>query len=111
MKKMDVSRVSSEEIITLFEEVFENQVGKYNDINVFEVFCNDRVLGKPLQVEVNVIGHAGTPTIDQFKKGEIENAKFLKISREDIGELQFRLLPDLTTYVSGNDFIIVYEEA
>jgi len=109
MKTMNLNRVSSEEIITMFEEAFENQVASLNDIKVFGVECNDKAIGKPVQVNVDIAGHAGTPTIDQFRKGEIKDSESVTISREDIGEMEFKLVPKLTTYVSGNDYLIVYE--
>ena len=109
MKDMNLGRVSSEELITMFEIAFEAQVGTPNDINVFGVECNDRGLDKPVQINVDISGYAGTPTIDEFRKGTVENSETVTISRDDIGEKKFTLVKDLTTFVSGNDYLIVYE--
>ncbi|GAF81117.1 unnamed protein product [marine sediment metagenome] len=109
MKKMNLDRASSEEIVNMFEVSFEEQVAKLNDIGAFNVECNDRQIGKPVQVEVNIAGHAGTPTIDQFRNGEVEGCESVTISRDDIGEMKFSLVKKLTTFVSGNDYLIVYE--
>ncbi|MFA7219427.1 MAG: hypothetical protein WC119_02905 [Synergistaceae bacterium] len=109
MKQMELSRVSSEEIVSMFEESFESQVASRNDIGTFGVECNGRELNKPVQIQVDIAGHAGTPTIDQFRNGKVENSESVTISREDIGERKFKLMPQLTTFVSGNDYIIIYE--
>ena len=106
---MNLSRVSSEEIITMFEEAFESQVASLNDIVAFGVECNDRPINKPVRITVDVSGHAGTPTIDKFRSGAVEGSKSIKISRDDIGEMVFKLLPSQTVFLSGNDYQIVYE--
>lgn len=108
MKKMNLSRVSSEEIVNMFEVAFEEQVAIDNDIGVFGVECNDRRLGQPVKVVVDIAGHAGTPTIDQFRKGEVKGSENVKISRDDIGEMTFSLMPKETVFLSGNDYIITY---
>lgn len=109
MKKMDIERVSSEEIVSMFEEAFEEQVAKFNNIEAYGVTCDDRQIEKKVQVNVEISGHAGTPTIDEFRNGDITDSKHVIISRDDIGELKFNLLPEMTAYLSGNDYIIVYE--
>jgi len=109
MKEMKLERVSSEELISMFEEAFEDQVAKLNYIESFGVECNERGMGKPVQINVDISGHAGTPTVDQFKLGEVEGSESVTISRDDIGEKTFHLVKSLTTYVSGNDYLVVYE--
>jgi hypothetical protein len=111
MKEMQLERVSSEELISMFEEAFEEQVAKLNNIEAFGVECNDRGLGKAVQINVDISGHAGTPTVDQFKKGDVEGSESVTICRDDIGEKTFQLVKSLTTYVSGNDYLVVYEAA
>ena len=109
MKEMKLERVSSEELISMFEEAFEEQVAKLNNIDAFGVECNNRGLGQPVQINVDISGHAGTPTVDQFKNGDVKGSKSVTISRDDIGEKTFKLVESLTTFVSGNDYLIVYE--
>jgi len=108
-KAMNIGRVSSEEIVSMFEKAFESQVASINDIQAFGVECTERSIGKSVKVQVEISGHAGTPTIDQFRSGSIENCKSIKISRDDIGEMTFTLMPSQTCYLSGNDYLIVYE--
>jgi len=106
---MNLDRVSSEEIVSMFEEAFETQVATLNDIGAYGVEVDDRGIGKPVQIKVDVSGHAGTPTIDKFRQGAVEGSGSVKIAREDIGEKEFKLVPSLTCFLSGNDYLIVYE--
>ena len=108
-KEMNLDRVSSEEIVSMFEEAFETQVASLNDIGAYGVECDDRQIGKPVQVKVDISDHAGTPTIDQFRKGEVEASESVLIAREDIGSKKFKLIPSLTCFLSGNDYLLVYE--
>jgi hypothetical protein len=108
-KVMNLQRVSSEEVVSMFETAFEEQVASINDIGAFGVECNDREIGKPVQVQVDISGMAGAPTIDQFRQGAVEHSEFVTISRDDIGEMKFKLVPKLTCFLSGNDYLIVYE--
>ncbi len=109
MKNMNISRISSEDIVSMFEKAFEEQVADINYISSFDVECVDRAIGKPILVNVDISGHAGTPTIDQFRKGLVKGSDMVTISRDDIGEMKFKLLPKMTAFLSGNDYIIVYE--
>lgn len=109
MRPMNIERVSSEELIAMFEEEFEQKVALYNNITAFSVDCEDRGMGKDISMNVEISGHAGSPTIDQFRNGEVENCEKIVIQREDLGEAKFTLVKDLTTFVSGNDYLIVYK--
>lgn len=109
MKKESIERISSEDIINLFEEAFEEQVASLNNITSFSVESSGREIGKPVRVTVDIVGSAGAPTIEQFRNGEVENCKHIKLFREDIGEIQFKLLNNMTVFISGNDYQIVYE--
>jgi hypothetical protein len=109
MRPMNLEKVSSEELISMFEEVFENKVAKYNNIESFGVECSDRGMGKDICINVDISGHAGTPTIDEFRSGKVENSEEIVIEREDLGSAKFSLVKELTTFVSGNDYLIVYK--
>jgi hypothetical protein len=108
MKKMNFSRISSEEIRDMFEVVFEDQVAKYNNIVSFDVECV-RAVGKDyVESHVTISGHAGTPTIDEFRNGKVKDASPIVISRYDVGDLTFELLKDQIVFLSGNDYVLVY---
>ena len=109
MKKMDMSKISSEDLVKMFEQAFEEQVSEPNSLGECGIDCDDRSLGKPVRVTVDVSGLAGTPTIDQFRAGKVKGSNTVIISRDDIGELKFNLLPNMTVFLSGNDYQLVYE--
>lgn len=109
IKKMDVGRVSNEEIETLFTAVFEDRVAIYNNISEFEAKCQKEVGKNYLTVEVMVVGSAGSPTIDDWKKGKVENSGSLIIMREDIGALELQLLPEETLFLNSNDYYVYYK--
>lgn len=108
-KKMDVNRISDEEVQDLFEVAFEEQVGKFNDIDNFEVKCVREVSKDYLTVEVTVMGTAGCPTAEDFKKNKIKGANKVTISRADKGELTFVLQPAKTLYLNSTEYIIIYK--
>ena len=109
MKKMEISRVSSEELVNMFEESFEEQIAKLNDIGVYGVECDDRKIGEAVRMKVEITGLAGTPTIDQFRQGKVKGSEKVLIDRADIGEMTFHLLPKETVFSRGNDYVIIYQ--
>jgi len=44
MKKMKLAKLSSEEIISMFEDAFESQVASFNNIGVYGVECEPQAL-------------------------------------------------------------------
>jgi hypothetical protein len=109
MKKMNIQTVSDEEVQDLFEAAFESQVGKLNDIDNFEVKCLREVGKDSLTVEVTVMGTAGCPTAEDFKKDKIKAARNVSISRADKGELKFTLVPAKTVYLNSTEYIVTYK--
>ena len=109
MKQMDIQRVSDEEVQDLFEEAFEAQVGKWNDIDNFEVKCVREIGKDALTVEVTVMGTAGSPTAEDFKKMNVKNASSVRIERFDKGELKFSIFPSKTLYLNSTEYILIYK--
>ena len=108
-RKMVTKTVSDDEIQAMFEESFASQVGKFNGLDEFEVKCL-RVIGKDIiKVEVTVQGMAGAPTAEDFKKSKIKEANTVKISRDDKGSLEFKLIPKETVYLNSTEYIVVYQ--
>lgn len=105
---MDIKNMGDDELQSLFEEAFSVQVAAKNNIADFEVKTNRDVNSNKLSFEVTVIGLAGTPSIDSFKKGDVEEAKSVFIERADKGGMKLNLEPEKTVFLSGNDYIIVY---
>ena len=108
MKKMKTQGMGDDELQNLFEESFQETVASKNDIIDFEVKTDWDVNSDILRFDVTIIGLAGTPSIDAFKKGEVENADEVVIERADKGRMTLKLKPKETTFLSGNDYIIVY---
>ncbi len=108
-KKMAIERVSSEEILDLFEKSFEDQIVPFSNIDSFGVECTRDVTSKKAIVNVTIYGTAGSPTIDDFKANRVAGADRVSIQRFDIGELNFALKPELTCFLNSNDYLIVYE--
>jgi len=109
MKKMDIKRISDDEVQELFEASFESQVAKYNDIDSFEVKCVREVGKDSLTVEVTVMGTAGCPTAEDFKKMKVKNASAVTIERADKGELKFAIQPSKTLYLNSTEYIVIYK--
>jgi hypothetical protein len=106
---MDVKTVSNEEIQNLFEESFENQVAKWNDIDSFDVKCVREIGKNSITIEVTVMGTAGCPTAEDFKKSNVDKANTVTIERADKGELLFTLIPEKTVYLNYTEYIVIYK--
>lgn len=106
---MNTKNMGNEELQALFEDVFQEQVASYNNIQDFEVNTTRNVKGDKISFEVTITGLADTPSIDEFKRGKVKNSKSIEITRADKGSMTFKLAPEKTVFLSGNDYIIVYE--
>lgn len=108
-KKISIDRVSSEEIVDLFEKSFEEHVVPFSHIDAWEIECTRDIQTMKAIVNVTIYGTAGAPTIDDFKNNKIPAAERVSIDRFDIGVLNFVLKPELTCFLNSNDYFIVYE--
>jgi hypothetical protein len=110
-RKMNTKTLSDDELQSLFETVWAEQVGSWNKIEEFEAKCIREIGSGVIKMEVTIQGLAGTPTADDFKKGKVVNAKVVKISRDDKGSLEFNLVPSQTVYMNSTEYIVVYQSA
>lgn len=108
-KKMDVKKISADEVQDLFTEAFADQVGFHNDISEFDVKCEKGIASKDIKVEVTIQGMAGCPNAEDFKKGKIKNIDKVVIERADKGSLEFKLLRNQTVYLNSTEYIVVYQ--
>ncbi len=108
MKKLDHHSMGDDELINMFEQAFESQISKQCDIPEYNVEIVRTTSDAKISFEVEVSGMAGTPSVDDFKQGKIKGANTVTISRADKGELKLSLVPSLTTFLSGNDYLLVY---
>ena len=111
MKQMDVQRISDDEVQDLFETAFEEQVGKWNDLDNFEAKCVREIGKDSLTVEVTVMGTAGSPTAEDFKKMNVKNASTVRVERFDKGELTFNIQPSETLYLNSTEYILIYKSS
>ena len=111
MRKMNIQTVSDDEVRDLFETAFTEQVGKWNDIDNFEVECVREVGKDYITVEVSIMGNAGCPTAEDFKKMKIKNAGSVTIERADKGELKLDLQPSKTLYRNSTEYIVIYKSS
>jgi len=109
IRQMNIQKISDDEVQDLFEVAFEEQVAKWNDINSFEVKCVREIGKDSLTVEVTVMGTAGSPTAEDFKKMKIKNASSVRIERADKGELKFDIQPAKTLYLNSTEYIVMYK--
>jgi hypothetical protein len=87
MEKMNIDKVSDEEMQDLFTESFES-VGSENDIGEFECSCK-RVVGG--------------------KDDGIYSLEVITISREDKGSLDFARNREDDYVLNTNDYVIAYK--
>jgi hypothetical protein len=102
--KMDTRTMSNEEIETLFFDAYEKTVAFENNIAEYEVICDRST--DDVAMLVNIVGFAGSPTVEQYSDGEVEE---VEIERADKGKLTFRFNPEKTTPLGGIDYQVVYE--
>lgn len=107
--KMDVSKMSDEELSDVFTEAFEQQVASFNNISQFDVEFVRETRDKSITAEVSIYGMAGSPTIDDFKKSKVKNASVLTLKKEGRGNLKMKLVPASTIALNTNDYLVVYK--
>ena len=110
MDKMNIDKVSDEEMQDLFTESFET-AGKECEIGEFECTCKRTVGGTTANMEVMVTGLCGTPTYEEAHSCSIDCLEEVIISREDKGELTFERNPEEDYVLNTNDYVIVYTSA
>lgn len=108
MDKMNIDKVSDEEMQDLFTDSFE-KAGAMVDIGEFECTCKRTVGGTTASMEVMVTGLAGSPTYEDAHAGDMEELASISISREDKGVLSFARDAEEDYVLNTNDYVIVYK--
>ena len=109
IKKMDVSRMSDDDLQDMFSEVYDKTIASLNGFDSFECICKRGGNTPDINMEVTVVGMAGSPTIDDYKSGKVKGCNSVVIQREDRGSLKFNLLPKETISLNTNDYLVVYK--
>ena len=109
--RMNIDKVSDDDLQDMFTEVFENTVANLNNIGSggFEAICKRGSSNPEINMEVTITGMAGSPTIDDFKNNKIKDANSITINREGKGSLSFKLIPNRTISLNTNDYLLVYK--
>ena len=107
--KMDITRVSDDELVNMFEAVYEKQVAAYNDITSYECSCKRDSSTGDVKIEVMVVGMAGTPSLDQYKNSELKDAGTIVLEVEGRGLIKLNLVTDEMLVLNTNDYIAVYK--
>lgn len=105
---MNVDKISDEVMQEMFETAFENQVGVYNNLSEFEALIKRSAREEDILMEVTVTGMAGSPTIEDFKSGEVENAERITID-DARGQIEYVLQAEKTIPLNSTDYIVTYK--
>jgi hypothetical protein len=109
VEKMNVSKLSNEDLQDMFETAYREQVGSLNKIDEFECKCTKE--GNAVTAELTISGMAGSPTIEEYKSGKVKKAGAVTISKESKGSLTFKMsTAKADTYVlNSTDYVVVYK--
>jgi hypothetical protein len=108
-QKLNTSKLSNDDIQDMFLEAYEKNIASANGFDSYECVCKRSGNTPNIKMEVTVVGMAGSPTIDDYKKGKVKNSSTVVISREGKGSLKFHLVPSDTMSLNTNDYLVVYK--
>lgn len=108
-KKLEIEKLSDDDIQDRFTEVYEKRVGAYNNINSFECIIKRDSTNKDVTMEVTIVGMAGSPVMDDYKKGKVKNSDVIVLEYEGRGSIRFKLLPEKTISMNSNEYLVVYK--
>jgi hypothetical protein len=108
--KINVEKLSNEDLQDMFAEAFREQVASKNNIDEFECTCKRDSNNPDVKIEVMIVGMAGTPYLEMFQKGKIKGADSVIIKKEGYkNTLKFKLEIKETLALNANDYLIVYK--
>lgn len=108
-RKLDISKLSDDDLQDRFSEVFEKRVSAYNDLNSFECLIKRDSSNKDVVMEVTVIGMAGSPVMDDYKNMKVKNSDVIVLDYGDRGSLKFKLMPEKIVSLNTNDYVVAYK--
>ena len=108
-QRMNTDKISDDDLQDMFTEAFEKNIASQNDIGSFECICKRGNASPEIKMEVMVVGMAGSPTLDDYRKGKIKNSEKVTIEREGKGKLSFRLQAKDMISLNTNDYLAVYK--
>ena len=108
-QKMNVGKLSDDDLQDLFSEAYEKRIASENGFDSYECICKRSNDNSEIKMEVTVIGMAGSPTIDEYKKMKVKNSDSVVIQREGKGSLKFKYVQGETVTLNTNDYMVVYK--
>ena len=108
MKELNIDKLGSERVETMFEEKFGEQIGKFGDISEFEAKCERVPNDKSVRMNVTVIGLAGCPTLEEYLNDKVEDIEEIIVGDEDYGFITFTLDRSECVILNPNDYVVVY---
>jgi len=108
-QKIDIARISDDELIDMFEPVYEEKIASINNIGSYECSCKREPGSPDVKVEVMIVGLAGSPTLDDYRDGNVENSSAVVLDLEERGKIKLKLVPKEITALNTNDYVAVYK--
>jgi len=105
---LNLNKIGDDEIIRLFSESFEKNVARFNEITEFECNCVRQANKSDVEIEVTIVGMAGSPTVDSFKNNKVKDAERIVVENERNKVASFVLDSKGTVSLNSNDYMIVY---
>ena len=104
-----IDSMGDDKLRDLFEESFDEQVGKFNNMGDGEA----KILHEDgeLTVEVLLCGMAGSPSVTDYKAGTVKDSETVTVAFDGYDTLEFVNDPEKTVALNVNDYILVYELA
>jgi len=107
---MNVDKISDEIMQEIFDVAFEAKVGSYNNLSEFESKIKRSAREEDILMEVTITGMAGSPTMEDFKAGKVENAEEIVV--DDVrGQLVYSLVSEDIIPLNATDYIVTYKLA
>ena len=108
--KMNVDKLSNEDLQDMFTEAFQEQIASKNAIDEYECICKRDSNNPDIKIEVTIIGMAGTPYLEMFQKGKIKSAEYVTVKKEGYkNTLRFKLELKEALALNANDYLVVYK--
>jgi len=107
-KQLEIAKLSDDDLQDRFTEVFEKRVGVYNHIESFECICKRATGGKDVDMEVTIVGMAGSPVVKDYKDMKVKNSDTIILDYEGRGSITFKFIPERTISLNSNEYVVVY---
>ena len=109
MSDLNFDKLGSEKVESMFEECFEEQIGRFNNIAEFEAKCERDTNDGSVKVNLTIIGLAGCPTMEDYLEGNVEDIEEIVVGDDDYGTMSFELSRDDCAILNPNDYVVVYK--